>query len=350
MLRSKATPDHNLPDMIARENHLEAEAKEFNTKVDTFISEKVLKDTSPEARLGRRKALIRAAYGEFMATYIFVFGIIGTITHGSLERWGTPTIVFSSGLVAGLEAVALCYAFSSVSGAHFNPAISFALWVTGKLSNRKLCVYIAVQLLASICAMATVLAIFTNKNGEIYDYLVIKPPDHEHLEKVFATEFFLTYILTYMAFTIAFEDAEGQKKETMSLKGIANTRGLTVYASSPQSKTGFAPFVIGFTIFAMAQVGGESGGCFNMARMFGPALLAGKWDSYYIYFLGQFSGSACAGLMVHNLHVFGLDHIRKEHARTEITAIPGITAGNESLGRPSAAGSPLHDGGDNSDL
>jgi glycerol uptake facilitator-like aquaporin len=301
-----STPDIHIPDLLEREAALEVAQDKLITKIDSYIEEQVYADKSPEAKAARRRAMVRAAYGEFICTFIFLFTVLGVVTHGHVANWSAEFSTVASALNAGFQAVAVCFAFSSVSGAHFNPSISFALWLTGKLSNRKVVLYIAVQLLASVCAMGAVIAIFHNSNSDIYDACVIKPPDDRYLGRVFATEFILTFVLTYVAFTIAFEDAESQKKDSMSIKGIQETRGLTIYASNPQSKTGFAPFVIGFTIFSLALISGSSGGAFNQARMFGPALVSGRWDYFYVYMFGEFCGSATAGLMVHNLHRFGL--------------------------------------------
>jgi glycerol uptake facilitator-like aquaporin len=296
--------DTLLPELVEREAAF-AKTRELDVKIDHFIEEKLHKDTSPEAKAGRRRALVRAAYGEFMATFFFLFTVLGVLSNASLKGFSPEITTLISAMNAGLQATAICYAFSSVSGAHFNPSISFALWLTNKLSNRKVVVYIIVQLLAAMLATAAVLLIFTEENEVIFDAIVIKVPDG-HLGRVFATEFLLTFVLTYVAFTIAFEDAETQKKENLSIKGIQQTRGLTIYAATPQSKTGFAPFVIGFTIFSLALIGGASGGCFNQARLFGPAILSGRWANFYVYIFAEFAGASVAGLMVNNLHRFGL--------------------------------------------
>jgi glycerol uptake facilitator-like aquaporin len=190
--------------------------------------------------------------------------------------------------------------------AHFNPNASFALWLTGKLSNRKVIVYVSVQLLASVVGMLIVTAIFPDDHDEFFKAIAIVPADDTYLGKVFATEFFTTFFLVYTAFTVAFEDAEKNKKDNLSVKTLADSRGLTVYASNPQSKTGFAPFSIGFTIFSLSLVGGTSGGAFNQARMFGPALITNRWDYFYLYYIAQILGAACASTVVHNLHRLGL--------------------------------------------
>jgi hypothetical protein len=48
----------------------------------------------------------------------------------------------------------------------------------------------------------------------------------------------LTFILVYVIFTVAFEDAEKLKKDSLTIREISDRKGLTVYASTPQSKTG----------------------------------------------------------------------------------------------------------------
>lgn len=40
-------------------------------------------------------------------------------------------------------------------------------------------------------------------------------------------------------------------------------------------------------------------GAFNPARIFGPSVYSGKWKYFYLYYIGQYSGSWIAALMVH---------------------------------------------------
>ena len=242
-------------------------------KLEQSLTDRLFKDDSADAKKGRRLMALRAGYGEFMCTLLFLTPIFGAVGNYSLfTNISGSTIVMIAAFVSGFQAVAVAFTFSSVSGAHFNPAISWALWLTGKLSNRKVFLYVCVQMMASVLAMAIIGAIFGTNRNEIYDACAVVPTNGDRLGEVFATEFFLTFFLTYIAFTVVFEDSERSKKETMSFKTISDSRGLTLYASTPQSKTGFAPFAIGFTIFSLNLIGGESGGAFNPARMFGPAV------------------------------------------------------------------------------
>lgn len=275
-------------------------------KIERVIHDKLMRDKSPEAKAGRRRMLLRACYGEFMCSLLFYTPIFCCVANGTISGWQSSTISLAAAFVSGFQAIAVSFAFSSVSGAQFNSAISIALWMTGKLSNRRTVVYVLVQLLASILGMVVVACIFHGNLSSVYDALAVTPIDDNELGRVFATEFFLTFFLTYIAFTVAFEDAEHQKKETMSFKTISDSKGLTLYASTPQSKTGFAPFSIGFTIFSLCLIGGTSGGAFNPGRLLGPAMFSGKWDYIYLYWLGEVVGAACAGLLVNNMHRIGI--------------------------------------------
>lgn len=274
--------------------------------LESVIQNQVLRDRSPEAKRGRRQMLMRAVYGEFMATVLFFCPIFCALVNGYTSKWSPEGITLTAALVTGFQGIGLSFAFSGISGAILNPAVSFALWMTGKLSNRRCVYYILVQFLASIVSMIIVSFIFSGEMGDIYDALAVVPAEGANLGKVFATEFFLTFFLTYTAFSVAFEDAEAQKKESMSIKKISDAKGLTLYATTPQSKTGFAPFSIGFVLFSISLTGGTSGAAFNPGRLFGPAIFSGKWRYLYLYWLGEFLGAATAGLLVNNLHKIGL--------------------------------------------
>jgi glycerol uptake facilitator-like aquaporin len=322
----------------------ELEEKRLNeaAALDQVISNQVLKDNSLEAKRGRQLMVIRAAYGEFMATFLFLCPIYCVLAHGKDAGWGSEMITLAAAFVTGFQGIGLAFAFSGISGAILNPAVAFALWLTGKLSNRRCAYYILVEILASIVAMIVVSCMFSGEMGEIYNSIAVVPAEGANLGKVFASEFFLTFFLTYTAFTVAFEDAEAQKKESMSIKKISDAKGLTLYATTPQSKTGFAPFSIGFILFSISLIGGTSGGAFNPARMFGPALFSGKWRYLYLYWIAQFVGAGTAGLLVNNLHQFGLRTAANERSEVQAVVAKSIPMTELELGASKSTNNPVH--------
>lgn len=301
-------------------------------RIEHLIDEKISKDTSPEAKKGRRKMMLRAAYGEFMCSLLFYTPIFGTIMN--TQKWTQSVQSLAIALVSGFQAIAVSFAFSSVSGAHFNSAVSFALWSTGKLSNRKAIAYVFVQLIASIFAVYICLMMFDGDSHTLATYVTVQEKENADKWKVFGTEFFLTFFLVYVAFTVAFEEAESQKKDNMSVKTVSDSQGLTLYASTPQSKTGFAPFSIGFTIFSLSLIGGASGGAFNPGRIFGPAVVSGNINDLWIYWLAELLGAFTASFLVHNIHKIGLQDTRlmkggelsaKETAMSLLKSSQGVT-------------------------
>lgn len=294
-------------------------SKRFQAAVDAYVE---YRDRSPEARWHRKKMLIRAVYGEFICSFMFYSFVFSFFTNAYLSNWPAEYTSFLGAFVNGFMATALAFAFSSVSGAQVNPAISFALWITGKSSTRRFSCYLFVQFLASILAVLLVECMFEGGQHSISHNLMVLPRNKHDISAFFLSEFCLTFALTFMAFTVAFEDADINKTEHLSLDGISQAKGLTLYYSTPQSKTGFAPLAIGFTVFSLNLVGGNSNNAFNPARIFGPAVFSGDWTYLYYYWIAEFLGAAIAALMVHHSQKWGL--------KTTSTGLSMNTAGSAS--------------------
>ena len=68
---------------------------------------------------------------------------------GSAVLAGPKIGVLGIGLCFGLVLVCLCYCIGNISGCHVNPAVSFGMWVAGKLSTKDLFGYIGSQLVGA---------------------------------------------------------------------------------------------------------------------------------------------------------------------------------------------------------
>jgi glycerol uptake facilitator-like aquaporin len=93
--------------------------------------------------LERKKIAMVGA--EFLGTAILTAVILGV----SKSNIGIPYFV---AIAAGLSIAAGTLVFGSVSGAHFNPAITLGLWSARKVKTLPALVYVAAQMLGAISA------------------------------------------------------------------------------------------------------------------------------------------------------------------------------------------------------
>jgi len=313
-------------------HHHHAESAASNT-TNTAI-------TPPNLVWQKRILLAKAAFGELLCTFIFIFvGTAAAFNYQFEANASNTSLALRMALCTGFLAVALVYSFADVSGANFNPAVTWATWVTGKIDFLKLLMYIAAQCVGASLAVLVLIIAFPGTDAAT-KVLVARGPETK-LYNAFVMEFILTFILVYIIFATAFDkiENEDQNKAEIDLEQQADdllldtdqpelkpqasasaaskrTRPkLTVYTTSGTSKGAFAPIAIGFTIGFLNLVGGTvSGGCYNPARAFGPALLANKWTEHWLYWVADLLGATVAGYMqmilAHNKDTDGLVLIR----------------------------------------
>jgi len=97
---------------------------------------------------------------EFFGTFWLVLGGTGTAV---LAGSGVGTLGIS--LAFGLTVLTMVYAVGSISGGHFNPAVSFGLWAGGRFPGKDLLPYIIVQVVGAIAASAVLYFIASGIDG-----------------------------------------------------------------------------------------------------------------------------------------------------------------------------------------
>jgi len=143
---------------------------------------------------------------------------------------------------------------------------------------------------------------------------LLRAPAGDNNGRIFASEFFATFILTFVVFIIILEDAEEQKKEVKTFK---YADGLTVYETK-SGKNSFAPFVFGFIIFGLINIGGSSGNCMNPVVVCIPALITNNWNHVWVYLIAEFLGAATAAIAVHIQHI----KVDEQISRSTIVGTP----------------------------
>ena len=193
---------------------------------------------------------------EFIGTFVLVFTVACTVlSHQALAP-----------LAIGAALMVSVYAGGHISGGHYNPAVSLAVLIRGKLAAGDIVGYWLAQL--SGAAAAAGVAVF-----------VIDPPArHAHtltgrpLGAAFVAELIFTFVLGFVVLNVA--------------------------TSRDHPNNSFYGLAIGFTVLAGAvAVGGVSGGAFNPAVALG-ASIAGllSWANIWVYLIACLAGGAAAGL------------------------------------------------------
>jgi glycerol uptake facilitator-like aquaporin len=249
-------------------------------------------------KLAKHKAFVRAVYSEFMGTFLFFLPIFGGIANSFQSGWDPQFTTVALAMITAFNGIAIIFCFSSLSGAQFNPAISFGLWVVGKISNRRFIAFSIAQLCGALMVLLFIKGAFYHANSSMFDAIAVTAPDRTTLGNIFFTEFLMSFVLTFVAFAMAFEEqVSSQRASAVSLRAMQDDT-LIMYSSTPQSKAGFAPFAIGFVLFGIVLFGGGSGVALNPVRVLAPAFVTNKWDKMYMYLLGEFAGGAFAAVLV----------------------------------------------------
>jgi MIP family channel proteins len=221
----------------------------------------------------------RPAAAELIATFAFVFAGVGAA--GASLRLAQPpgdAAVVLIGLAHGLGIMIGVAAVGRISGAHMNPAVSLAAWLTGNLGTARVLAYVAAQLAgAAVAALALDRAFGIDGLG--VHRMAIGAATGFGLEAI------LTFLLVFAVFAMAIDS-----------RGNAT----------------LAPLVIGAVIavdhFVAIPLTGAS---MNPARSFGPALVHGEWADHWVYWLGPIAGGVLAAVVY--VQVFG-DAVLKKRA------------------------------------
>lgn len=185
------------------------------------------------------------------------------------EFIGTFFLVLTIGLTGnplaiGAALMVMIYAGGHISGAHYNPAVTLAVLIRGKISRRDAIVYMGSQIAGALIAALTV-GVFRELPSEAVQQLSIT--------KAIIAEVLGTFALAYVILNVA-----------------------TAKSTAGNSYFGLA---IGFTVVAMAFCFGDySGGAFNPAVAIGASVMkAFAWKNIWIYLIACFAGGALAAIV-----------------------------------------------------
>ena len=189
---------------------------------------------------------------EFLGTFWLTFGGCGSaILSAAFPGLG---IGFSGvALAFGLSVLSMSYAVGSISGAHFNPAVTVGLWVGGRLPGLDVLPYIIAQVAGATVAAAILALVASGRPGfEIGEfaangYGALSPGQYSLLAAV-VVESVGTFFLVFIVMRV----------------------------TAPGVAPGVAPIAIGLTLTLIHLVSiPVTNTSVNPARSTGPALFAG---------------------------------------------------------------------------
>jgi aquaporin Z len=211
---------------------------------------------------------------EFIGMFLFVF------TVGMATESANKSGAILAPIAIGSVLMVLVFAGGHVSGGHYNPAVSTAVFLRGKIKANEYGAYVITQFVAAVLAGLLVNAIGGKQTAGVT----------AAAGKMLVVEFLFTFALAYVVLNVA------------TAKG---TEGNSFYG-----------LAIGFVVVVGAiSVGWVSGGAFNPAIALGATVFgAFKWSHIWIYLLADILGGvAAAGAFV---YLQG-ENVRKENAQVD---------------------------------
>ncbi|HSH21681.1 MAG TPA: aquaporin [Candidatus Caenarcaniphilales bacterium] len=211
-----------------------------------------------------------AVIAEGAGTFLFFFVGIGSV---AMSDWaaraaGQPPGLIVIALAHGLVLAVLVSALAAVSGAHFNPAVTFGVWVAGQIPSRRAVSYVLAQLIGGIAAAWSLRSIFPADvspglgTPQLGTGIGVGPG--------IAIEAILTVVLLVAVFGTAI-DPRGPKVGSLA---------------------------IGFAVAADIMMGGPlTGAAMNPARWLGPAATTGIWTDGHVWVIGPLLGAAIAAIV-----------------------------------------------------
>jgi MIP family channel proteins len=218
-----------------------------------------------------RDRAVAALIAEAIGTFLFFFVGAGSVVLGDYlaGNGGTGPGLIGVAFAHGLALAVLVSALGAVSGGHFNPAVTLAIWIMGRITPLRAGLYVVAQLIGALAAGLALKLVF----ADAWQASNIGTPAlGTGITPVvgIAVEAVLTALLVLVVI------------------------GTAVDSRAPK----IGGLAIGLAVAADIRVGGPlTGAAMNPARWFGPAVAAGAYADWYVWWIGPAIGATVAALV-----------------------------------------------------
>lgn len=220
-------------------------------------------------------SISRRAFAEAIGTFWLVLGGCGSaVLSAKFPEIGIGLLGVS--LAFGLSVLTMAYAVGSISGGHFNPAVTIGLWAAKRVPGSDVAPYVVAQVAGAIVASIVLFAIASGQPG--FDlaggFAANGYGDHSPGGFSLGSALLTEMVLTFMFLVII----------------LGATDRLAV--------VGGAPIAIGFALVLIHLISiPVTNTSVNPARSTGPAMIVGGWalGQLWLFWLAPVIGAAAAG-------------------------------------------------------
>jgi len=227
---------------------------------------------------------------EFLGAFTLVFVAAGAVCADYYLRktGGQGLGLLGIALAFGLATASVIYAIGYISGAHVNPAVTIACWVTKRMDPNTAIKYIIFQMLGASVAGYILKTLFPDALFTVYLGSGALGNGVTTMQGIIM-EFIISFLLVLTIF--------GTAIDKRAIKG-------------------FSGMAIGLVVLFGVLIGGAiSGGIMNPIRAFGPALASGQFTHHYIWWIGPILGGIAAALLYDNVFAEKERPVRKGNKR-----------------------------------
>ncbi|XP_057201103.1 aquaporin-8b isoform X2 [Triplophysa rosa] len=210
-----------------------------DAKLELQDMEKSLMKQSAVRELNLYERIFQPCVAELVGTTFFVFiGCVSVIE--DVEAAGR----LQPALVHGLALAVLIACMAEISGSHFNPAFTVAVYLCGGMQVKMVVPYLVSQITGGLLGAA-------------------------------------------------------MAKGMTSTENYAKAQVVLLGAVNGKSKSPLVPFLVGCTLIINVLAGSDvSGTCLNPARALGPAVMTNYWTLHWVYWVGPIAGALIAAALV----------------------------------------------------
>ncbi len=211
--------------------------------------------------MDRNRTLLAELLGTFTLVFVGSLSILAAVNLQATLQVGVA-LGFGLALLAGL------YAFGEISGGHFNPAVTLAMYMSKRLDAADLVGYWVAQLAGAVAASLAVW--IASSRADVASTVTATGASTTAWEGLW-----LEILLTAIFVAVILQSTRSERVRGSALVAIPLTLVAIHVAAIP-----------------------FSGASVNPARSFGPALVGWEWGNFWIYLVGPIAGGAL-GALVH---------------------------------------------------